>query len=718
MMISRRGIAVTLTGVFFASLACMAEPAAPAADAARMHDLLPVPAELSFGAGRLPLDSGFTLGLTGADDPRVQASARRWIARLEKRTGLHFAARAPLAGKGVVTVVCAKAGLPVQSVREDEAYTLTIDDKGGALAAENALGILRGLETLLQWVRQDGGKYYLPAVAIKDKPRFPWRGLLIDAGRHWQPVEVIKRNLDGMAEAKLNVLHWHLSDDQGFRIESKKFPKLQQMGSDGNYYTQQQVKDVLAHARERGIRVMPEFDVPGHATSWLVGYPELAAGPGPYSIERRMGIFEPALDPSREEVYKFLDAFIGEIAALFPDEYFHIGGDEVTGRQWNASTSIQSFMNKNGLKTNGDLHAYFNGRLSRILAAHGKKMVGWDEIVHPDLPRNIVVHSWRSPEGLAANANNGFDGILSWGYYLDLIKPASRHYAVDPIPAGSAIAPAARAHVLGGEACMWSEFVSPETIDSRIWPRLLAVAERLWSPQETQDVADLYRRMDVESRRLEEQGLLHRSNYLPMLERLVGKENAPSLQTLADVVTPLKEYRRGGAREYTSLMPLTRLVDAARPESETARGFQQSVDAWLQTAPKFGDASALRKQLVAWKQNHARLGPVLEKSEQAREAFSQSQDLSTAAGLGLEAVNSLAAGSQAPAFWAAKADAALKRAAQPRAEVDIAVLPAIAKLTVAAACWDSLKTLTSSDRAAVLKSKLSAYRPPGRYDED
>lgn len=702
---------------FIVAMGLNAAIANAVAESPATRDLLPVPASVTWADGRLAVDGGFTVGLTGVADARVTASAQRFLARLEKRAGVRFSARAPLTGKGALTLSCGKAGLPVQAAGEDESYSLTVAADGATLTAANALGLLRGLETVLQLVREEGGRAWLPFASIQDKPRFPWRGLLIDVGRHWQPIEVIKRNLDGMAEAKLNVLHWHLSEDQGFRVECKAFPKLHQLGSDGNFFTQAQVKEVIACARERGIRVMPEFDLPGHATSWLVGYPELAAGPGPYTIERHFGIFEPTLDPSREEVYKFLDAFVAEMAALFPDEYFHIGGDEVTGRQWNANSGIQSFMNKKGMKTNGDLQAYFNMRLAKIVAAHGKKMVGWDEIAHQDLPKNVMVQSWRGPESLAATAAAGYDGILSWGYYLDLIQPASHHYLVDPFPAGSTLAPDARARVLGGEACMWSEYVTPETIDSRLWPRLLAVAERLWSPAETRDVGDFYRRMDVENRRLEDLGLTHRSNYQPMLERLVGKEDAPALQVLADVVTPVKGYRRGSLRVYDSRMPLTRLIDAARPESDIARDFEASVEAWL-AAPKAQGADVLKAPLQIWKRSHAKLGPILEKSETVREAFPQSQDLSTIAGFGLDAVEALTAGRQAPALWKTKAEAALKRAFFPRAEVDIAVLPAIAGLAEAAAAWDSLKTLAPSDRITVLKSKIAALRPPGRYDDD
>ncbi len=183
--------------------------------------------------------------------------------------------------------------------------------------------------------------------------------------RHFIPVDVLKRNIDGMAAVKMNVLHWHLYDDEGFRLESKRFPKLQEAGSNGQYYTQEQVRDLVAYAHDRGIRVLPEFEMPGHSRSLFAGYPELASGPGPYKVEP--GGSEAAMDPTREETYKFIDKFVDEMTRLFPDEYLHIGGDEVDGHQWDANPKIQAFMHAHGMKTNQDLQAYFNQRVQKIL---------------------------------------------------------------------------------------------------------------------------------------------------------------------------------------------------------------------------------------------------------------------------------------------------------------------------------------------------------------
>ena len=460
-------------------------------------NLMPMPASMQMKTGQLLIDSAFSVGIRGSSDVLVQRAVARFLDNLRRQTGMPpLDMKVTDATQARLVVHSEGASKAVQALGEDESYSLEISPSGAKLDAATPLGIMRGLETFLQLVQTSSDGFAVPAITIQDKPRFPWRGLMIDVGRHFIPVDVLKRNLDGMAAVKLNVFHWHLSENQGFRVESKKFPKLQGMGSDGLYYTQGEVRDLIAYARDRGIRVVPEFDMPGHSTAWFVGYPEVASGPGPYQIERKWGVFDPAMDPTQERTYKLLDGFIGEMAQLFPDQYFHIGGDEVNGKQWDANPNIQAFMRAHGLKNNQDLQAYFNSRVQKIVSKHGKTMVGWDEILRPDLPKDIVVQSWRGQDSLAAAAKLGYRGILSFGYYVDLMWPASRHYAVDPMTGEAAnLSPEEKQRILGGEACMWSEYVSPENIDSRIWPRTAAIAERLWSPQDVTDVNSMYQRL-------------------------------------------------------------------------------------------------------------------------------------------------------------------------------------------------------------------------------
>ncbi len=676
--------------------------------------LLPLPAKVAWQPGEWTLKSGYGIQVKGPRDSRIASALRRFVARVARRTQIQGVgdlsqASGPL--PPTLFIDYQNAGLPVQFVREDESYTLKVTPEKALLSAPNPLGILHGLQTLLQLIPSGGsGHCVVPCVEIHDNPRFPWRGLMIDACRHWMPPEVIKRNLDGMEEAKLNVFHWHLSENQGFRVECKTYPKLHEMGSNGLYYTQDQVREILAYARERGIRVVPEFDVPGHSTAWLVGYSELASAPGPYEVEKKFGVFDPCLNPASEETYRFLDSFVGEMAALFPDDYFHIGGDEVNGKHWNENPGIQRFMFAQGLKTNEDLQGYFNGRLEKILAGHHKKMVGWDEIFHPGLPKNILVQSWRGADSLAQCAKLGFDGILSNGYYLDLALPAASHYAMDPVPGNAGLTPEQAAHILGGEACMWTELVSPENVDSRIWPAALAVAERLWSPAGVKDMDDFYRRMEVESGRLDEVGLTHLSSYLPMLQRLADGGDAGPLQTLADVLEPVKNYQRHKWGNYSSDFPLNRLVDAVRPESQSARHFHIAVEAYLKEIPK-GDSDALRKNLENWVKNHKAAEPLLEKSDLLDDAQAQSQDLSASAQVGLKALRHLKSGKTAPSDWVDKSIQVLAHAWEPKAQVEIAVVPAIYKLVLAAGQLDKLKSTTPEEWSKSLDTQVEAARP-------
>jgi len=617
-------------------------------------NLMPWPATVEMGQGSLAIGPALLIALTGYSEPRLLNAIRRLG---ELATG---------GSPAKLVIQCD------QKFGEDESYHLQITPQGARLSAPNPLGVLRGLETFRQLVISTPQGLQAPVVDIEDHPRFAWRGLHLDVSRHWMPVPVILRNIDGMAAVKLNVFHWHLSDDQGFRVESKRFPKLQQLGSDGLYYTQEQVRQVIVYAQDRGIRVVPEFDVPGHTTSWLVGYPELASAPGPYQIERNWGVFDPTMDPTRESTYEFLDAYIGEMAALFPDPFFHIGGDEVTGKQWRNSARIREFMRKNRLKSTGDLQAYFNRRLQKVVAKYGKRMEGWDEILDPDLPKSIVIQSWRGQKSLAESARHGFSCILSAGYYLDHMEPASKLYAVDPLDGDAAsLSNEERARILGGEVAMWGEFVSPENVDSRIWPRAAAVAERLWSPQEVRDVPWMYRRLEQVSRSLDLLGL-----------RLAAGDPVEPLKTLADVVQPATFGQRIRTHQYTQLTPLNRLVDTVRPESDTARDFAALVDRMPATKM---DRAQMRIWLARWRDNHVLLQPVLEKSDLLREDLPVSEALSRLGSIGLQALDYLERGERPPATWVVQQRSFLETLKKPIAELRLAIAPSIEKLVNAAA---------------------------------
>lgn len=649
-------------------------------------NLMPVPQEIHLLEGRFRLDETFTLKVTGSADQRLYKAATRTLRRLAGRTGLFlpqdFITPATDPKQPHCIILVSRPGKVV--LFEDESYALAVSDTLISLSAPTDIGALRGLETLLQLLSVDEKGYYFPNCIINDRPRFPWRGLLIDASRHFMPVDVIKRNLDGMAALKMNVLHWHLADDQGFRVECHTWPKLHELGSDGFYYTQCQIEEIIAYAAERGIRVVPEFDVPAHATSWLVAYPELASAPGPYTIERGWGIKDPTMNPTNEFTYEFLDKFFAEMAAFFPDDFIHIGGDENNGRHWDVNPDIRQFMKDNDIPDNHMLQAYFNKRILKILTKYNKKMIGWDEIFQPGLPTDIVIHSWRGRQSLYESAQKGYMGILSNGYYIDLIQPAEYHYRNDPIPADAPLSPDEQKRILGGEATSWSELVTPETVDSRIWPRTAAIAERLWSPRSVNDVRDMYRRLEVTGFRLEELGLLHMKNYEMMLRRLTNNHDITPLKTLVDVVEPVKIYtRHHQGKTYTSYSPYTRVVDAARPESMTARRFAELVDAYIDD-PKNPDAAELLLQLSVWQENHHQLLPIIKGSPIIQEIETISADLEALAAIGLQAAEALARNKPLKKRYLKNAEQLFEKAKQPRGQVELMVVAPIEKLVAAA----------------------------------
>jgi len=672
--------------------------------------LMPMPAKMQLGNGRLLIDPSFSVAVTGHKEPRLQSAVELFLTQLRGQTGIPPINMKLTNSAGAALVIdCAGGTKNVQQLGEDESYRLEIADSGARLSAPTTLGVMRGLQTFLQLVHTTAEGFAVPAVSIEDSPRFPWRGLMIDSGRHFIPLDVLKRNLDGMAAVKLNVFHWHLSENQGFRVESKKFPKLHEMGSAGLYYTQNEVRDLIAYARERGIRVVPEFDMPGHSTAWFVGYPELASGPGPYEIERKWGVFDPAMDPTRDETYKFLDAFIGEMAGLFPDQFFHIGGDEVNGKQWDANPKIKEFMHGHGLKDNNDLQAYFNQRVQKIVSKHGKTMLGWDEILRPDLPNSIVIQSWRGPDSLAQAAKQGYRGLLSSGYYVDLMWSAERHYLTEPVSGAAAnLSADEQKRILGGEACMWAEYVSPENVDSRIWPRSAAIAERLWSPQNVRDVKSMYQRLDEVSRRLEWLGLTHNSSYAPMLRRIAGTEDISSLKVLADVLEPVKDYTREetAPAPASSASPLNRVVDAVRPESSTARQFGDSVDALVAGGSRPGTEPRVRTLLARWRDNQVELQPLFEKSLLLKEVAPLSQNLSALGAAGLAALDYLDRGEHAPATWIAQQVAVAEQAKKPQAQLLLMIVPAVEKLIQASAGQMVSSSSSSSLPAKYLRSSL------------
>ncbi len=649
------------------------------------NQLMPQPAEMSIGSGALALDSTFAVEVPGVSDPRLTNAIDRAVRRIEMTTGLRHAGRG-VAGTTRLIVKVDHPSAPVQSLDENESYSLSVTGSGAEIDAVGEVGAMHGLETLIQLVQPSGSGYVIPAVAIHDTPRFRWRGLMIDCGRHFEPVAVIERTLDGMAAVKLNVFHWHLTEDQGFRMESRIYPKLTTKGSDGLYYTQRDANEIVAYARARGIRVVPEFEMPGHSTAWLVAYPEFASGSIPDEIRREFGVSNYAIDPTREATYTFIGRFLTEMSTIFPDAYVHIGGDETPAPDWKTNPRILAFMKIHNLKDNEALQAYFNTRVLKIITHLHKHMMGWDEVLTPGLPKDVVVQSWRGEASLFKGAKLGYEGVLSAPYYLDGMRPAGVHYLADPLPSSSDLTPDEHKLILGGEVCMWGEHLHARTIDSRIWPRTAAIAERFWSPENVRDVDDMYRRLIPVSIELESLGLTHLESEDAGLRELAGTEHIEALRTFASAFEPVSFGERSQAQHTDQLTALDGFVDAVRPDPPSRHWFELAVKRLV--ADPRGDTMD-RTALATW---FAQLSDAVPTVRQQMVTSPRLAEVSTRAGqllqltaMGQNALQYLANGERAPADWRAKQIETLDDVSKPSALVRFDFLTAMTELVNAVA---------------------------------
>ncbi len=651
---------------------------------------MPLPNSMQTGQGTLAVNAHFHAGFSGVHSVRIDAALDRFLWRLDRQCGdiRRMQSTAAATDPMLLTIQVAGPGAATQSVDEDESYKLAVTTSQATLTAATDLGAMHGLETFLQLVSMENGACRVPAIAIDDTPRFRWRGFMLDPVRHFEPVDEVLRTLDGMAIAKLNVFHWHLSDDEGFRAESKKFPRLTEVASSGLFYSQDQLREVVAYARARGIRVVPEFDMPGHSSSTTIAYPEYGSGEDLKSLPLVHDAPRAELDPSSEKTYKFIDTFVGEMSEIFPDAYFHIGGDETEGKAWLSSPSIKAFMDKKGFKTPPELQAYFNQRLLPILSKHGKKMVGWDEILNPSLPKDIMVQSWRGVDSLAQGATQGYTGILSAPYYLDAQKTSEEMFLADPVPAETTLTPDQQKLILGGEVCMWAEQIHPETVDSRVWPRTLAIAERFWSPQSDRDVAEMYRRLRLASLELEDVGLNHISGPEKLRRNIAGNANPEALDVFASVLEPISFGDREDAQHTDSYTSLNRLVDAVVADPPARQQIAHDVDAIVTQAPGSDAAAAashLRQRFESWQQ----AAPVIQawalRSGRLSDIADRARQLNALAQAGLEALAFLDTHTAPPAAWLDAQKAILADVDKPSALVRFVFLPSLQKLVDTAA---------------------------------
>ena len=422
-----------------------------------------------------------------------------------------------------------------------EGYRLVVTERAITIRARRPAGLFYGVETLRQLLRPDGT---IPVVTVTDAPRFRWRGMHLDVGRHWFPVDFVKRYIDLMARYKLNTFHWHLTEDQGWRIEIRKYPRLTEVGAcraetvvrksfdpyvgDGKpycgFYTQDEVREVVRYARARHITVVPEIEMPGHAVAALASYPELGCGPGPYEVWTRWGVNENIYCPG-EETFRFLQNVLDEVLELFPSTFIHIGGDEAPKGVWHRSPMVQRLMYLQKLKDEAALQSWFIRRIDRYLTERGRRLVGWDEILEGGLAPGATVMSWRGVQGGIDAARAGHDVVMTptshvyFDYYqgdpateplaIGGSVPLELVYSYEPIPDGLSAAQAR--HILGAQGNVWTEYM-PTTVqvEYMAFPRMLALAEVVWSPRAARDYESFSARLPDRLAELDRLGVNYR----------------------------------------------------------------------------------------------------------------------------------------------------------------------------------------------------------------
>lgn len=486
-----------------------------------------------------------------ASTPEAKTIATFFASKIESSTGYDLAISEEEVSSNAIALLIDNS-LEVN----DEGYTLDATDKLVSIKAKTAKGLFYGMQTLMQLLPAEiesttvvnGIAWTLPCVTIKDEPRFAYRGIMLDPCRHFIPVENIKKQLDVLALFKINQFHWHLTEDQGWRIEIKKYPKLTEIGSkrvDGEgteysgFYTQEQIKEVVAYASERFINVIPEIELPGHALAAISAYPELSCKGDSLSPRIIWGVEEDVYCAGKEETFKFLEDVISEVVTLFPGEYFHIGGDECPKVRWEKCPLCQKRMRENKLKDEHELQSYFVQRIEKVLASHGKKMIGWDEILEGGLAPSATVMSWRGEDGGIAAASMDHDVIMtpgSNGMYLDhyqgdsKIEPVAiggytlleKTYSYNPVP-DTLVGLGKSNFVKGVQGNIWSEYMyTTDLMEYRIYPRILAVAEIGWTPLEGKDYKDFERRIDNALVRLDCHGINY---HIPQPEQPGGSIN-------------------------------------------------------------------------------------------------------------------------------------------------------------------------------------------------
>jgi hexosaminidase len=540
--------------------------------------LVPQPVSVERGPGTFVLDAQ-TQVLTEAEDVGTRGAAASFVICARPATGFPLPVHDAAGDAPANSVLFTRSGADAQL--GEEGYTLEVTEGRAVVRSIGPAGLLHGAQTLLQLfppelvarTLQSGVRWSAPGVVIRDQPRFAWRGLLLDVSRHFMTKQEVKQLLDTMALHKLNVFHWHLVDDHGWRIEIKSRPKLTEVGAwrgaigfgldpkassaydkDGRYggfYTQDEIREVVAYASARGITIVPEIEMPGHSVAALAAYPEFSCGGGPFDVNVPAGVHAGHDCPGNEATFGFLEEVLTEVFALFPGTFVHLGGDEVPREEWTKCERCKKRMHDEKLTDTAQLQSWFLKRVEKFVNSKGKRVIGWDEILEGGLAPNAAVMSWRGTQGGREAASAGHDVVMcpNESLYLDHYQaqageplaiggftPLEEVYQYEPVPEG--LTKSQSAHVLGAQGNLWTEYVpNAAHAEYMLWPRACAVAELCWTPREKKDLADFQRRMEVHKKRLGLMGV----HYRPMSpagldEALVFDGGSPPRLHVAPVI--------------------------------------------------------------------------------------------------------------------------------------------------------------------------------------
>lgn len=565
-------------------------------------NIVPKPYKITETPGVFELNDKTALQLKGDGAEKAANYLKRKI-----KTAAGFELNEGAAGKGIVLTVNA------DSTMGEEGYSLIVTPETVTIASSAPRGLFYGVQTLLQLLpaeiesssRVEGVSWTVPCVEIQDKPRFKWRGMHLDVCRHFFPVEFIKKQLDIMAMYKLNTFHWHLTEDQGWRIEIKKYPKLTEIGSkridEGReykgFYTQEQIREIVQYAADRYINVVPEIEMPGHSLAALAAYPEYSCTGGPFKVRNVWGVEPDIYCAGNDATFAFLEDIIKEVVQLFPYKYFHIGGDEAPKARWKECAKCQKRIKDEGLHSEHELQSWFVQRIEKVLLKHGKKMIGWDEILEGGLAPSATVMSWRGEKGGIEAASQGHDVVMTPGnwVYLDHYQGSNKvepvaiggytileeSYGYEPVP--EELDKEKQKHILGTQGNVWTEYMySPELAEYRIYPRIIALAEVNWTVKEKKDFTDFLKRMNNQFVRLDGHGINY---HVPLPEGPVNTVAFTDSAVLRFATT------RPVAMHYT--------LDGSEPGPGTERYekplvFHETTTVKIRTVPEAGKMSKVR----------------------------------------------------------------------------------------------------------------------------